>query len=50
VTLPKTEQYKIPLRTDVKFIFSIPWMNSEHNEILPTTNLVFQNALVTINF
>lgn len=27
VTLPKSEQYKIPVKTDVKFIFSIPWMN-----------------------
>lgn len=50
VTVPKEEQWKFPIRTDVKIIMNVKWTSSKFADLVDTSNLVFQNVIYTIRF
>jgi len=50
VTIPKDEQYKFPVFTDVSILMTIRWTNSEFQQEIESDDLVFQNAMYTMKF
>ena len=41
VTLPKEEQWKFPIHTDVKIIINVKWTSSKFADLVDTSKLVF---------
>ena len=47
LTIPKAEQYKLPVWTDIKVIIKIAWKSSEPDAI--PSSALFQNVMLTLN-
>ncbi len=50
VKVPKEEQWKFPIRTDVKIIMNVKWTSSKFADLVDTSKLVFQKVIYTIRF
>lgn len=47
-SIPKSEQYKIPVWQDVKILMSLDWVSSKYNSSEQHPKSIFQNAMYTI--
>jgi len=47
-SIPKGEQYKIPVWQDVKILMSLDWVSSKYNSSEQHPKSIFQNAMYTI--
>ena len=49
VTIPSSEQEKLPLWTDIKILMDIKWKSSLQ-DFSPDSGILFQNVLYTVKF
>ena len=49
VTIPSSEQEKLPLWTDIKILMDIKWKSSLQ-DLSPDSGILFQNVLYTVKF
>jgi len=50
VTIPKSEQYKIPVWQDVKIMMSLDWTSSTYDLQEEHKSTMFQNLVYTVRY
>lgn len=50
VTIPKSEQYKLPIKQEIKIIMTARWTSSDYAKDVAVESLVFQNVIYTIQY
>lgn len=50
VTVPKSEQYKLPIEQEIKLFMTARWISSDSTLDVDVESLTFQNIIYTLKF